>query len=624
MGRILTNKYAVLALMLVLGAIIYFPSMQGGFVWDDGPLIVDNSFIKDISHVPDIFSRDWGGGAGLQYGFYRPLTIMTYMFNHMVFGPDAFWYHALNVLMHVAVSYALFLMVMMLSGARPVAFFAAIMFLVHPAQVDAVAYVSGRADMLAGLFIIMAMGAYIKCACSEKGSFFFGVSLLCFVMALFFKENSIVLPAMIAGYHWAYRKKADVARILSILLVDTAYIALRFSVMGNILGHEKLTASSMLERVPGAFAAIAGYFRIFIVPAGLHADYGARLFSMNEPVVLAGVLIAVALMVLAIKRRGQSPITSFSICWFFVLLLPVANLYPVAFYMAEHYMYMPFIGIFIMIPGWLFSARGDRRAACIALTMVVFFWTALSFKQNGYWKDPIAFYQRTLEYTPDSARMHYNLGLAYRNIGELDRAEEAYSRAIELDPEGRDAYYNLAIIYAEKGKKKESVELYKKVIGIDPGFMMAYNNLAIELAYLNERIQAEKVLKHAMKMDPEFIETYNNLGTLYLNTGRSGEAEFLYKKAIKLEPGYAKAYNNLGTIYKDRGRLDDAIAEFRKAVMYDTGYAKAYLNLSILYYLKGQYYVAVEYRDLAAKYGQEIPPLYDERLKPYMKMSGYK
>lgn len=211
-------------------------------------------------------------------------------------------------------------------------------------------------------------------------------------------------------------------------------------------------------------------------------EYGDKVFKFTDPAAVAGILIVASLLVSAFMMRKRSALTFFSIMWFIVTLLPVSNVYPVGAYMAEHWLYLPSIGLFLVASSGLESLckmKNLKAAAVGTIAMLIILSSYLTFKQNDYWKDPLPFYERTQQYAPDSMRANNDLAIAYQKEGRYDEAITIYEDMLGIDPKHPDVYVNLAAIYIILGKSEEAIELCNKAIGLEPNNATAHNNLAV-------------------------------------------------------------------------------------------------------------------------------------------------
>lgn len=566
------NKFNILACLLIamLGFLAYSNSLGGKFVYDDEYLVKDNAYIKSPSRVLKVFTEDVGSGADRAYSFYRPVLMLTYAVDYSLWNVRPFGYHLTNTILHILAAICVFWFITVLFGNSLLSLFVASLFVVHPIHTEAVSYISGRSDPMGLIFSLLAFIFYIKDIRGE-GRKFPWIASIFYILALLSRENSLILPVLILIYHFIFRERMRLKAFLPLVILAAAYIAVRLTFLKAILA-KIVYHTTVLDRLPGAFIAIFNYLRLLILPFGLRMEYNYIKASFFDPRVIAGAIILVGAVVLAIRARKASKLIPFSILWFFISLFPVLNIYPINAYMAEHWLYLPSIGVFLLASSgllYLYEKKAMKLQAIVILAALIAFYGYLTYKQNDYWNDPIYFYERTLKYSPNNFGFYTNLGREYGSRGDSEKALKAFEKAIEIEPRFAFPYNNIGNIYLDRGEFDKAIEYYKKAIEIDPN--------------------------HAF--------TYNNVGNLYLRTGRYKEAIPFYKRATELVPNNAYVYNNLGKACLNAGMLDDAEMYLKKAIDIDPNVIYAYTNLVEVYIAKGNAPEAIRYFDAAVSRG---------------------
>ncbi|MFH1395618.1 MAG: hypothetical protein ABIH09_05625, partial [Candidatus Omnitrophota bacterium] len=326
------RKTVVLSVVLIalIGFAVYFNSLNGTFIWDDDHLVKDNIYITNAVHFPTLFSAHIGAGAHIDYSSYRPLQMVTYLIDYSFWKLDVRGYHLTNILLHILASIALYWLISVLFKNSLLALLASLFFVCHPIHTEAVSYISGRADSLALLFMLLCLVFYIK----KSGiSYFF--ALTCYVLALLSRENAVMLVTLIPLCCYSCNKRVNIKKFLPLLSIALIYLCLRVTV----LSFHKASPTSLFQRIPGFFEALTTYIKLLFVPFGLHMEYGNKFFSFTDPKVIAGVLILVLALTHSFKKRQHNKVFFFSVWWFFLTLLPHSNLYPIPIaYMAEHWL----------------------------------------------------------------------------------------------------------------------------------------------------------------------------------------------------------------------------------------------------------------------------------------------
>ncbi|MCX6357391.1 MAG: tetratricopeptide repeat protein, partial [Candidatus Aureabacteria bacterium] len=576
-------SFATTVLIIGLGIAVYANSLNGKFVADDAYLVRDNIHIKNWSRLPDVFTKSIAAGGGEKWNSYRPFQMVTYMLDYRLWGLNEIGYHITNVLLHILVALSVYSLVYLLFGDTLISLLTAILFITHPVHAEAVSFISGRADALSAFFVILSIISYVRCA-NLKAT---GHCILCpilYILALLSRENSIILPAILVVYHYVFRKKISVKPFAPILGVTVAYMLLRAAILRSLLFNIRYP-TTLFQRVPGCFVAMINYARILLLPFDLHMQYGNKIFSPFDPKAIGGFIAVSVLLIYALRARRR-PLVSFSILWFLSCLLPQANLYPINAYMAEHWLYLPSMGFFIILAGaisWLYRDKGLRGLAAAITAGLLAFYSYVTIKQNGYWQDAITYYERTLRYSPDHPTNYCNLGNAYSAAGNHARAVALYKRAIEINPGYAEPYNNLAIEYKDMGKKEEATALLGKAMDLNPRYAAAYSNLGIIHSGTGHRGEAIAAFKKAIELDPDYAEAYNNLGIELMGVGESDTAVGLFKKAIEIDPCDAGVYINLGLALKDMSHIEDALSSFKRAIEINPNSAEAYYCLGRLY-----------------------------------------
>ena len=572
-------------LIIILGFAVYGNALNGEFIWDDEHLVKDNVYIKSPSHITKIFTKQIAASIGDRYNFYRPLLIFTFMIDYSLWKLDVRGYHLSNILLHILVALSIFWLMNILYNDQGISLLTSLFFLVHPIHTEAIAYISGRADPLAAILMLLCFILYIN-EVSSKRIGVYTLMLLSYILALLSRENSLILPALLLLYHYTFKKKLLAKKFLPILSIAFIYILLRLTALKFLLPHISCPFT-VFERMPGFFVAITNYTRLMFLPFNLHMEYVNRLFQLTNLQVIAGMFILFSLLIYAFRKRDGNRLVFFSIAWLFITLLPVSNLYPLNAYMAEHWLYIPSIGFFLLLAkglSFLYRRRGFRIVAILSIIGLLIFYSFLTIRQNAYWREPLVFYERTLRYAPDSSRMYNNLGFIYYATDRNQEALAAYKRAIEINPDYAETYNNLAAIYKNINKNKEAIASLRKAIEINPGYAEAYNNLGLVYYNTNKNQEAIAAYKKAIEINPDLAKAYNNLGSVYYAVNKNQEAITAYKKAIEINPDLASVYNNLGNVYFAVNKNKEAIALYKEAIEINPGLAEAYNNLGNVYF----------------------------------------
>ncbi|MDD5737930.1 MAG: hypothetical protein PHH20_06505, partial [Candidatus Omnitrophica bacterium] len=398
--------------IVTLGIMAYRSSLFGDFVLDDLTLVVLNSHIQGFSQAGRLFLENIGAGFSQEASsaFYRPLQILSYAADHSFWGLNYAGYHLTNIILHILAALGVFHLIRVITRKDALSFAAAAVFAVHPANTEAVSYISGRADPLSALFIVLCLICYIKYL-DTSGVKYYVLFPLLYFCALMSRESGLMLPVLILLYHLSSKRKVtrDLALKLAFPLaaVTAVYLLMRSAALDSMFPYYR--AAPLTARLAGFFAAFAEYIRILFLPFGLHMEYGRKVFYFNDPRVIIGALLFAACIYFVAKRRKTGGAEFFFSAWFIAGLIPVSNIFPMGAYMAEHWLYLPSVGFYAVMASAVFRLP---KAAAVALSAVILLGlAAATAKQNRYWADPEVFYTRTLEYSPDSARIRTYLDI---------------------------------------------------------------------------------------------------------------------------------------------------------------------------------------------------------------------
>lgn len=585
------NKSIFLSVILITiaGFFVYFNSLNGEFIYDDELWVKDNPHIKNWSGINRIFTEGVGIWEGRKYHFYRPFQTLTYAIDYSLWKLNPKGYHLTNILLHILVALSIFWLINISYRNIIISFFTSILFVVHPIHTEAVSYISGRAEPLAVLFMLLGLIFYIKRLPPDR---FLTYSLVAvsYLSAILSKEYGLWMPFLLLIYHYSFKIKLNFKYFLCLLFTLFFYTLLRLNAIENIFPSRSFK-DTVFERLPGFFVALFDYPRLLLLPFDLHMEYGYKWFGFTEPKAIFGFLILVCMLFLILGKKTRNGLISFSVIWFILTLLPQSNLFPVNAYMAEHWLYLPSVGFFLILGCGLNYLCNFRKLKIlgIALSVVlVIFYSFLTLMQNNYWRNALVFYERNLRFAPQSVKLLNNLALIRKDMGKHGEAISLLEKARLIDPTYVITYNNLANSYEEIDNHEKAAQLYKEAIKIDPDYSEAYCNLGVVYIKLGEKEKAIPLFKKAAEINPYNVKAHNNLGSIYKENGNYKEAIGLYRRVIKIAPHYSGAYYNLGIVYAEIGEKEKAITEFKKAVELNPRNPRAYNNLGNLYKELGQ------------------------------------
>ncbi|MBU6281372.1 tetratricopeptide repeat protein [bacterium] len=478
------------AILAALVAFAYGRATRGGFVFDDHELVEGNPLVRESPVRPGSLLWQEGEAAGFAY---RPVRVLSYQVDHLVAGGlDPRVFHLSNVIWHLATTLALFLFARSMIGSDEAALVAAATFAVHPLGSEAVAYVSGRRDLLCAFFGIAALGAWWWRIAGGGGPVAVAGSLACGLLALGAKETAVVLPllAWLATFvrpPGGSRTDAPARAWRGVLLGVAAAVlgaaTLYRERIGPVLAR---AASSPIARQPALTLRVLGrYLRLAVLPDELQADYRAGAFELPRQALEARTLAAglavsgIGALGILLLRRGA--VAGLGLLWFLVALVPVAQVVPYAEVVAEHNAYLPLAGLALALGDGFarvvrLSGRRGRAAAGLAAAALACAFALRTRARVEDWRDEETLWRATLDVAPDSVRALHNLGATLASRGRPAAALEPLERAHRAAPGDADVRRTLARVLTDTGDGPRAVEVARPLV-VDPGDGESWNVL---------------------------------------------------------------------------------------------------------------------------------------------------
>ena len=459
--------------------IIFFQSLSYKTTYlDDNVLIVDQfKFNQDLSNIPqafreDIFRSAQGGGS-----YYRPILRLSFMLDAQFGGELMFLLsHTTNILLHILSGCLLYLLLRKLKNSKEVSFLLSILFAVHPIATQVVAWIPGRNDSLLAALIIPSFLFFVNFLEKQRLRDFF-LHLLFLGLALFTKETAIVLPLVCLGYYLIFSNKSD-RNSRSILYLPIGWLVfgglwfyVRYSVLNAMVGSANYSIFKSL--VTNSPAMIIAFGKSFL-PVNL------SVFPILRDMTLLYGLTSILLLFFLIKKYDNyNKTASFGLLWFFLFLL-LSLIQPTgsANDFSEHRIYLPLIGIIILISGFfrndVSNYRFHVRKCLILFAIVLLSLKTISHTRN--FKNSLTFWTNAVKTSPTHAFNYNNLGAMYYLNNNLNAAEKYYKNAANINPNEPMVHNNLGLVYMKQGRFQKAEQEYKKEIINNPGYSGTYDN----------------------------------------------------------------------------------------------------------------------------------------------------
>ncbi|MEK9627592.1 MAG: tetratricopeptide repeat protein [Nitrospinota bacterium] len=568
-----------------------------------------------------------------------PLTWISHFLDYQIFGLNPGGHHLTNLLLHIANVLILFLVLFRITGGIWQSGFVAALFALHPLNVESIAWVAERKNVLSTFFCLLTLGAYSYYVCKPEVKRYLLV-VLCFILGLMSKPMLVTLPfVLLLLDYWPLGRLKNENKNDSPALAENpvSFYSLIFeklplffiSIGGSIATYiiqksgGAVNSSELLplqERFVNALVSYIKYLEMMVWPQKLAILYPHSYPALSLWKGLACAVILVCITIAVIKKVEQKPYFAIGWFWYLGTLVPVIGIVQVGVQaMADRYAYVPLIGIFIMvawgIPELLAKLRQKRKILIILTGLYIPILMVVTWNQVGHWKSSITIFGHTIKVLdtkhPDFSKVHNLLGNALRDKGLNEEAITQYKKAINLNPNYSGAYNNLGNALLDQGGIEEAISHFKKAIELSTDFYLLHRNLGIAL--LDKGLTEEAILsfKKVIKFNPDFVSAYDDLGLILFSKGKVGEAIPYFIKAIKLKPDFANAYDHLGSALFALGKFEEADLHYRMAIQLKPGLAQAHNNLGNSLYRQKKIEEAISHFKKAIK----LKPDYDQAEK---------
>ncbi len=604
-------------LLVLFGAVVRLPALQGPLLWDDLYLARDNPFIKSPVLILEAFRHYLFPDSFA--GHYRPVQTISYVFDYLVWNTDAYGYHLSNLLWHIGSGLLLYLLLQRLLPAiapgkksaaalSSAAFVIALLWIVHPVHSAAVDYVSGRADSLAFFFACGGWLLYLRAreiARNVLRRSCYLLAALSGLLALCSRESGFIWMIIFLLYLFMLdRKSTRRAKLIVLaccLALAGAYGTLR-SLPEYRPGHDIRTTPTAAAKGVLMLRALGDYGRLMIWPSNLHMERDVvdgnslrdtshwRQSVRTEYLSIAGLLVAAVLLFGASRKGAAQPIRLFGAGWFLITYLPISNLFSLNATVAEHWLYLPSVGFFVFAAGcYLELPRLGRRIALPVVCAAVLGLSARSFVRSSDWVTEETFYRQTLLAGGTSPRMCVNLAAIYSKRGETAKAENLLRKVLRADPTYLVARNNLASILSVRGQTAEAEQMFDSASKTTqeeratyPRTWAATLNLA-HLAHARQDDQSALAIIDKARHDYPGIWNLVSFQAELLRRTRGAEAALpIVDEFVKNHSWHCEASIALGRLSWETGDLAGAEKAFRHASWLDVYDAEALSALALL------------------------------------------
>ena len=510
--------------------ILYSVSLGHNFLFDEENLIIWNPYIKHLSLIPELFKRGFfyfqGRTTPLWTEYYRPLTSITFALDYHFWKGNPLGYNLTNVVLHALSCVLLLRLLLKIYKNVWVAFLCALLYSVHTVHTEAVTYTASRSDLLMGVLALSALLLYWN---SHLKS-----ALLVYGLSFFAKESAILVPVYLIFLEWCFLKsgfKRVVLKLTPFFVLVALFIFYRKFICPIPLGPSSINWHDAALRFFSMGGPLLSYFQALILPEPFKFSqhvYFAAHFSDPAVRLTVFVLFLLAMLWLILLRHRAGGF--FGLNFFILSLLPsmqIIGYYPE---WAEHYLYIPFMGLVILLGDFLNKLFESKRRALVAVFLATYvpfilFLGMRTWQRNEVYNDAKRFYQALSGSDSFYAVYGYH-GLARLAIDEEDwgGAIVPLKASLAIQPYFSKTYQLLGRVYRQKHNDAEALKYYEKAYALDPEnneFLMNVGSTFIDLRRYEE---AAKVFADAQKRNPKDFWVYIHLMAAHELAGRPEQA----------------------------------------------------------------------------------------------------
>jgi len=580
----------LLAALLIVAALVpYARTLDFEFVWDDGYVIGPHLDVRGPGDLARLWALPFDQllkDEVMTRTYFRPAVLYSLALDRAWSGESPRGFHRTNVALYVLVCLFLWLFAWELSGRPLAAWLGALLFALHPAHPESVAFIAGRTDVLGGLSLFAALWAAARYGPTIRRDLWkLAPAALLLIPGLYAKEVALFGTPVVVLALWIRDRRLSLAALaraaIPVAAVCALYLATRFAVLGPNPIPAVTPVEGTIPQILTSVAVVARYLPLLFAPLNLSARHEIVEVIRPDPMFGAGLLVlaAIGYGLFALLRRRSA--------WSVALALFAATLLPVCYVrllsgaiLAERFLFVPSGALAVavaLLPGvsaaWAKTpaprggklprgaagapARGEDAGAGILLAGGAFaIWFAvLLWPRVSIWKDDGALFGSMLRDSPESPHVHAIVGGWYYKQRDLERSAHHYRRAIRYAPDrAGELLLNLGAAEDEMGQRDSAFVHIRTLNALRPGFAPGWYALGNLYVRIDEPDSAIAAYREALRFMPELAQAENNLGAVYERMGDLEAALAAYRRALAALPGYRDATNNLTRLSAEMGR----------------------------------------------------------------------
>lgn len=531
------KQWGLVALLVLVTAIVYLPALKAGFIWDDDLLLTENPRVQSADGLREIwtFSLD---------AEYYPVTWTSFWLEWRLWGMNPKGYHATNILFHV-LGVLLVWRILVRMGIRG-AWLAAMIFAIHPVNVESVAWVAERKNTLSLVFYALTVLAFLRFDGGGRSGWYWG-ALVSFLMALLSKTSGVALPLVLLLCVWWQRGKVDRNDLLRVAPFFLLAVGAGLLTMWEQHWRSASYSFLLIERPWWFRLGAAGHVFWFyvgkaLVPVNLMAVYPLWKFDSLTPLFWVPTLALVLAAGTSWWFRatwGRSFLFALLYCG--VMLFPVLGVLNAPYIgrspvVTDHLQYLAIIGVISLVVAGIMTL--PRRVSNGLAIVILGTLAILSARRAACYEDPVRFWTDTLAKNPQASRAHYNLGVHYDKLRRYDEALKHYAATLEWEPNYYKGHNNMAKVLIRQGKLTAAIEHFAEAVRLRPQQAEMYYNYGLALFLAKRFPEAVVELKQAIRYQPRYANAHACLASAYARLGKTNEAQRHLAEAARLNPNH--------------------------------------------------------------------------------------
>ena len=530
------NKLFLVVLACICFA-IYFGYLNNGFVFDDKILVEANPLIKSARLLPNVFRTGiyeyWTGGQPYDR-MYRPLQMLSYYLDYNLWGVNPAAFRFSNLILHLFNSILVFYLIFIIFKNNLLAQASSILFLVHPVQISAVAYISARGDLLSGFFILASCILFLRFLDSSDCRLYF-FSILAAAFALLSRENAllIILFLILLG-SVGPRQKMKLKALAGFFVLCLVYLGMRFIFLGpsGLVTHPVYLKG--LLRLVNFCNIIFHYLLLLLWPFDLRMFHStAFIYKLTVPILFLVTTGFVLWLAVLIKWRKKK-LVRFNLLWFLLGMMPVYfyfDAYPALgrALMAENWLYLPSIGFFTALAYiCLLNKKGKFIISAGVLIL-----GSMVLANQVYWRNDVVFYERAMQFLSEDNIIQKKLATAYIQERNFIQAHKIIKRLEKYYPDSPIVNSAWGQYYLARGQPNEALSYYQRILG--KSFL---TNYSVSLCYskLGDFKRAIEFSQASFNLNAFYLPNIMQLATLYKEAGQMEQANKYFILAKELKP----------------------------------------------------------------------------------------